>query len=440
MSLVLASRATVYDRYAISRRFTAQETAINIVQGHIALLVSASEIEELKNGNKTMYSRLSTVEVNLNSITLAVSSSEYKDINGVLNAITQARASITVNAQQIELKVSKNSIISSINQSAEAVQIAANKIALTGNGVIDILNSGTTTISATRINLNGIVTANGNFKILADGSMEAKNGKFLGSVTVGGIQNDRISILNSSGIQIGRWDNKGIYAENCVFNYAVIGTDNFQVDFSGGRMTLYADWEGKKDWYAHILQSWVVSDPGYLGMVIKAKHISMSIEITKSSGTSSFDVITGSWNYANNIGTVVIGRNQFNHIINVRVAGNFSVTGTKNRIVKTKNFGTIAQSSYETAEPMFGDMGHGVINEFGKCVIFIDPKFAETVSTECGYYVFITKYSDGDAWVSEKGLDTFTISGTPGLEFDWEIKAHQKGYEYDRLKQVELPS
>ena len=73
MSLQLTSRATVYDKYAISRRFTAQETAINIVQGNIALLVSASEIEELKNGNKTMYSRLASVELNLNSITLAVS-------------------------------------------------------------------------------------------------------------------------------------------------------------------------------------------------------------------------------------------------------------------------------------------------------------------------------------------------------------------------------
>ena len=205
MSLVLASRATVYDRYSVSRRFTAQETAINIVQGNISLLVSESEITELKNGNKTMYSRLSAVEVNLNSITLAVSSSEYKNINGVLSAITQARASITVNSQQIELKVSKNSVISSINQSAEAVQIAANKIALTGNGLISILNTGTTTISASRINLtgngiinilntgtttinasrinlNGIVTANQNFKIIADGSMEAKNGKFNGSL------------------------------------------------------------------------------------------------------------------------------------------------------------------------------------------------------------------------------------------------------------------
>ena len=152
MPLTLTSRATVYDRYSIARRFTAQETAINVVKGNISLLVSESEITELKNGDKTMYSKLASVEMDLKSITLAVSSSEYKDINGVLSAITQARASITLNSQQIQLKVSKDSVISSINQTAEAVKINANKIELTGNGVIDILNTGTTTINASRIN------------------------------------------------------------------------------------------------------------------------------------------------------------------------------------------------------------------------------------------------------------------------------------------------
>lgn len=415
MSLILASRATVYDRYAISRKFTAQETAINMVQGNIALLVSASEIEELKNGDKTMYSRLSTMEVDLKSITLAVSDSEYEDINGVLNAITQNRASIDLQSQEIELKVSKDSLVSTINQSAEAVTIDANKI-----------------------NLNGVVTANENFKILADGSMEAQNGKFLGSVTVGGIQDDRINILNASGVQIGKWDNKGIYAENCEFKYAVIGSENFQVDFNSGRMTMYSEYSGVKEWYAKIYQSGVVSGTGYLGLAIVAKHIDLSVEHYRNGSTSNFSVLKGTWNYSKNVGEIILGTNAYLDTINVEVRGNFMVTGTKNRIVKTKNFGTISQSSYETAEPMFGDLGHGVINEIGECVIFIDPKFAETVSIEYGYYVFMTKYGEGDAWISEKELRTFTVVGTPGLEFDWEIKAHQKGYEFDRLKSVDL--
>lgn len=182
MSILLKSQIQVYNRYAITKKFTAQETEIKMTQGKISLLVSESEIAELKNGNKTMYSRLVTTELNLNSITMAVSSSKYKTINGVLSAVTQAEASITLHSNQIALKVSKDSVISSINQTSEAVRINANKIALTGNGIISIINTGTTTINAAKINLHGIVTANENFKILADGSMVAKNGLFNGRV------------------------------------------------------------------------------------------------------------------------------------------------------------------------------------------------------------------------------------------------------------------
>ena len=70
-------------------------------------------------------------------------------------------AVIKVKADAIESTVSKkvgsNEIISKINQSAEKV-----------------------TISASKINFNGIVTANSRFKILTDGSFEANYGKIAG--------------------------------------------------------------------------------------------------------------------------------------------------------------------------------------------------------------------------------------------------------------------
>ena len=162
------------------------------------------------------------------------------------------------------------------------------------------------------------------------------------------------------------------------------------------------------------------------------KNGSKMCSINLSSTGSTFFLTTGE---GNAITLEANGTSRFN---NIHVAGSLMVAGTKNRIVQTKQYGIITQSSYETAEPMFGDMGHGIINNLGECIIFIDPKYGETVSTEYGYYVFITKYGDGDAWISKKELFTFTVSGTPGLEFDWEIKAHQKGYELDRLRSVDL--
>lgn len=390
MSLILASRATVYDRYAISRKFTAQETAINMVQGNIALLVSASEIEELKNGDKTMYSKLSTVEMDLNSITMAVSSSEYKDINGVLSAVSQAGAAIELNTQEIKLKVSKDSLISTINQSAEAITINANKI-----------------------NLNGIVTANQNFKILTDGSMVAKNGVFDGKITTDSINLKNGKLTIDSGI---------LEISNEVYDFACL-----KIISGGSILQVHPDViSAKKSSDIYITHS--VKN----GVASYWKNGSKMCSINLSSTGSTFFLTTGE---GNAITLEANGTSRFN---NIHVAGSLMVAGTKNRIVQTKQYGIITQSSYETAEPMFGDMGHGIINNLGECIIFIDPKYGETVSTEYGYYVFITKYGDGDAWISKKELSTFTVSGTPGLEFDWEIKAHQKGYELDRLRSVDL--
>ncbi len=394
MSLILASRATVYDRYAISKRFTAQETAINIVQGHISLLISASEIEELKNGDKTMYSRLASVEMDLNSINLAVSSSEYKDINGVLSAITQAKASISLNAEQIELKVSKNSILSTINQSAEAVTIDANKI-----------------------NLNGVVTANQNFKILTDGSMEAKNGTFDGKIITDEItiKSGKLSI-NSGMLEI----------NNESYEFACLRIQNGNYRASVYPKQLYignggngaATQQISHDIYGNgISSTWLNGDMGANLNLYYSCYFRISV------GDQFVELYPSSMSTFSN---------------SLLVKGGLLVKGAKDRVVETKSFGTVAQSAYETAEPMFGDLGHGIINDYGECMIFIDPKFAETVSTEYGYYVFITKCGDGDAWVKEKNLDTFTIAGTPGLEFEWEIKAHQKGYERDRLRSVDL--
>ena len=36
--------------------------------------------------------------------------------------------------------------------------------------------------------------------------------------------------------------------------------------------------------------------------------------------------------------------------------------------------------------------------------------------------------------MSECSPDYFIVSGTPGLRFFWELKAKQKGYEYNRYE------
>lgn len=116
-------------------------------------------------------------------IELSVSQTyQTKDAMGDYSTTAEMVARIELETDAISLEVSKkvdgSEIISKINQSAEKIDIDANKI-----------------------NLNGIVTANSNFKILDDGSMEAKNGKFIGTVTGSTIQTSEIgkrAVLDTS--------------------------------------------------------------------------------------------------------------------------------------------------------------------------------------------------------------------------------------------------
>ena len=60
---------------------------------------------------------------------------------GSVKRVTAAEASISVNAENIESKVSKDGVISSINQSAESVKIQASKVEIDGTAVFTAISS-----------------------------------------------------------------------------------------------------------------------------------------------------------------------------------------------------------------------------------------------------------------------------------------------------------
>ena len=122
---------------------------------------------------------------------------------------------------------------------------------------------------------------------------------------------------------------------------------------------------------------------------------------------------------------------------NLTVHKDFSCTGTKKRIVDTENYDIRSQYCYETATPMFGDIGTAQTDETGECYISIDDIFAETVNTGIEYQVFLQKEGQGDLWVEEKTPTYFTVKGTENLKFSWEIKAIQRDYEFERLEEYQ---
>lgn len=109
-----------------------------------------------------------------------------------------------------------------------------------------------------------------------------------------------------------------------------------------------------------------------------------------------------------------------------------STPGTKSRIVKTDQYANRLLYCYETPSPMFGDIGEGEIGEDGLCYIWLDPVFAQTISTD-QYQVFLSRYGSGDCYVAERKGAFFTVAGTPGLSFGWEIKSRQADYDQRRL-------
>lgn len=115
------------------------------------------------------------------------------------------------------------------------------------------------------------------------------------------------------------------------------------------------------------------------------------------------------------------------------VLGNFSVTGNKNAIHVTRD-GVRATPAYETAESYLGDVGEDITSEECLVDIQIETLFGDIINTDISYQVFVSSYSNGCVWVSERHKDSFTVmSENPNTKFTWEIKAKRRGYENERL-------
>lgn len=111
-----------------------------------------------------------------------------------------------------------------------------------------------------------------------------------------------------------------------------------------------------------------------------------------------------------------------------------TVSGTKSRSVVTRDYGERLLYCDEAPSPTFTDFGSATLGEDGLCYVAIDDVFAETVRTDLAYQVFLQKCGPGDLWVIEKTPGWFVVEGTPGLPFDWQLKARQLGFEAERLE------
>ena len=138
---------------------------------------------------------------NYNNYSLDLTYIYNTELNKLFTNKTEVSSKIeqTKNAINLEVskKVGKDEIKSAINQSAEKIKIQANNI-----------------------EFEGTVTANENFKILEDGSIEAKNGSFSGNINLA----DGSEILGGRGLLTNlQFFGKGDSYNNDVDGFAYVG-------------------------------------------------------------------------------------------------------------------------------------------------------------------------------------------------------------------------
>lgn len=376
------SGTTSGSKTASWERIQDQDISVAKAQADAAQTTANTAKNTADTAKSTAETAISRITVAENSITSEVS--RAKDAESALGS------RITQTETEIESKVSAGEIVSSINQTAQSVKINASKI-----------------------DFNGVVTANSYFKILTDGSMECISGK------IGGFWIDSTSLYayatGNYKMEINSSEKKMRISDGSVYHISHKGTNRNTVVIGGATTTaLFGD-----------------IDCG------DGAFDSVKTQSITATTASSFNAISSS--------STITARGKIKSSSHIEASGHFynigsgndlsdlSVRGTKKRIFDTKDYGMQAFYCYEMASPIFGDIGKATISDDGTCLIDLDDIFQESINAEITYYVFLQKESDGDCWVEEKEPTHFVVKGTPGLEFSFEIKAMQTNYEHMRF-------
>lgn len=110
-------------------------------------------------------------------------------------------------------------------------------------------------------------------------------------------------------------------------------------------------------------------------------------------------------------------------------ANGLNVSGSKNRIVQT-SYGIVKMAAFETPNPTFADIGSGICDENGECLIVLNSKFLETIADKEIHW-FITPTSKCNLWVEKINNISCIVHSEPNSTFDWMCTGSQNGYEND---------
>ena len=297
--------------------------------------------------------KANTAEKNAKDAT-ANSLKSYSTTEQMNSAIKQKADSIET---EVSKKVGSTEIISKINQSPESVAINASKISL-----------------------NGAVTANSNFKINTDGSAETKALKITGgSLEIGG---------------------------NC------------EITRQGDVFAL---------------------SPKFVSGMYLSNEVSIGVELSKK----SYSMIMGYVGKDIFVGESASTLRGYGFTANndIYAYGKLGCMGEKTRIIHTDDGRNAEMYAYETASPTFGDIGTGKIDNDGYCYVYLENDFLATIEKNMKYHVTLTAKGPGELYIESTNENDgyFLVKGTPKLEFYWEVRVRQKGCRDTRIEESNIP-
>lgn len=87
--MIFEQPVNIYSQDYVLKRFQSNETAVQVVRGKLSALISESELIELQNSKATMYSKLASAVLDINSLHLQFSdiSSKYDTVTGQYSSL-----------------------------------------------------------------------------------------------------------------------------------------------------------------------------------------------------------------------------------------------------------------------------------------------------------------------------------------------------------------
>ncbi len=277
-----------------------------------------------------------------------------------------------------------------------------------------------------RIRINKPCLMEGEIAVWSPNPFEVMDGNTLIDGSGVTINNGAIRIRNNAGVEVLKGDTNGNLSIRGDFTNYDASTGNIAIRITN-RTIDFNDWDSNSI-CGTIFAGKLVGQTSTRGMSFGAKrnkYLDIAYEDTDGNFAAAIRLDNGA-----------LGTTGKAHIYGGGSA-NFTslyVSGSKNCIQDTENYGKRLLYAYETTESYLGDFVHGKIDENGECVISIDEIFGECVNTDIQYHVFTQTYK-GSIIEIELYPNYFIVKGEAGTFFSCEIKAKRKGFEHVRLEQ-----